>query len=231
MKHIAIFLTVAACLAAPAVASAHERQVFEIGHDTYEFTIGSLNEPVSVDDKTGLDLMVRKIGAHDAAAADGDDDHHSTAGAVTGLESTLKVELSAGSAKRVMDISPVYGTPGAYKNTFYPTVATTLSYRIFGTIDGTPIDFTTACSPAGHARAEEDKSEVKVSEGVTRILKTGGFGCPAEKEDLGFPERSASVVAIGSKAAGSSSRGTAALAVAVAALILAGKAVMAGKKK
>ncbi len=222
MKRILVSLTAITLALSPIAASAHERQVFEIGHDVYEFTIGSLNEPIVVDDKTGLELSVRKIEEHSAEA---EEDHHSTQGAVSGLEQTLKVELIAGSIKKVMDISPVYNTPGAYKNTFYPTVATTLSYRIFGTIDGAPIDFTATCTPVGHARAEEDKTEVEISEGVTRTLKTGGFGCPMAKEDLGFPEKSVPVISLSEGNASSSTRGNVGIIISVVALLVAGYAV------
>ena len=39
-------------------AYAHQRQLFTIGNDDYLFVVGSLNEPIFVDDKTGVDLAV-----------------------------------------------------------------------------------------------------------------------------------------------------------------------------
>jgi hypothetical protein len=188
---------VATLLLAAAPALAHEQQTFRIGGKEYTFVIGSLNEPIFVDDKSGVDLRVTKAGGKPAKGAvahdDGDGDHEEAGTPVTGLETTLKVELSAGDKKRVMDLSPVYGAVGAYKTTYYPTVATTISYRVFGDLEGNPIDLTFTCNPAGHAKAPEDKTETKITETVTRIHKTGAFGCPESKADAGFPEPAASL--------------------------------------
>jgi len=227
MKKIMTIVPMVALIALPLAANAHERQQFRINDEVYEFVIGSLNEPITVDDKTGLDLSVREV--HEASGA-AEEDHHTTAGAISGLEETLKVELIAGDMKKTMDISPVFNTPGAYKNTFYPTVATTFSYRIFGTIEDTPIDFTTSCTPAGHARAEEDKTEVRVNDQVTRILKVGGFGCPVAKEDLGFPEKSASVVDLATSNDSTKNWAMTGTGLGVLSLLLAGYAVMTRRR-
>ncbi len=216
-----------ALLVVPTLTSAHERQQFRVNGEVYEFTIGSLNEPIAVDDKTGLFLSVREI---ESSAKTADEDHHSTDGAVSGLEETLKVELIAGEVKKTMDILPTFNTPGSYQNAFYPTVATTLSYRIFGTIDDTPIDFLATCTPAGHARAEEDKTEVKVNDNVTRILKTGGFGCPVEKEALGFPEQSATVNTLEMRSNSTNSWAMTGTGLGLVSLLLAGYAVATRRK-
>jgi len=47
------------------VAFAHEHQIYEINGKIYEFTMGSLNEPVAVDDKTGVDLRINLESEHD----------------------------------------------------------------------------------------------------------------------------------------------------------------------
>lgn len=210
-----------ALLVVPTLTSAHERQQFRVNGGVYEFTIGSLNEPIAVDDKTGLFLSVREI---ESSAKTADEDHHSTDGAVSGLEETLKVELIAGSVKKTQDIAPIFGMAGQYQSPFYPTLATTYSYRIFGTINETPIDFTTSCTPAGHARGAEDKTEVKVNDQVTRILKTGGFGCPGEKANLGFPEKSDTLVAMRNETKSSGNWGMAGTGLATLSLLVAGYA-------
>lgn len=215
MKKLAASALVAVLGFAPALASAHEHQRFEIGGQMYEFTVGSLNEPLVVDDKSGVDLRVAMVGHEDM----GGNDHHAEGGAVTGLEETLKVELIAGEAKKVMELSPVYDTAGAYKALFYPTVATTLSYRVFGTMNNTPVDLTFTCNPAGHAVAADDTTEVEISEGVTRHLKSGSFGCPVEKEAMGFPEDSASVLELAENSDGANGMATAALAGSALALL------------
>ncbi len=192
---------------APAIASAHEHQVFQIGTQTYEFTVGSLNEPVAVDDKSGVELSVKKVEAtgeeHDDSVAHAEEDE--AAAAVTGLESTLKVQISAGGKTVEKALTTVYGEPGSYKAIFIPTVQTTYAYRFIGTIDGTAVDLTFTCNPAGHPATPEDTTPVEMSAGVTRLSKAGAFGCPAAKDDLGFPEPAGTLVALSEKDGGSSS--------------------------
>jgi len=176
-------LTIAACMMLwVQVASAHENQVYRIGAKTYQLTVGSLNEPVAIDDKTGLDFKVELQAGPGAKP-----------GPVTGLEQTLKVEVAAGDKKKTFNLQSSFGTPGSYKTSFYPTVQTTLSYRIFGTIEDIPVDLTFTCNPAGHGRVPEDTTEVKVSDQVTRISKRGSFGCPIAKSEVGFPEAAPSL--------------------------------------
>jgi len=179
----------------PTLASAHEHQTFRMGTSTYEFTVGSLNEPVTVDDKSGVELSVIRL-ADDHAEEEAHDDaapHEEAGTPVEGLQSTLQVEISAGDTKKVLPLTTIYGKAGSYKAVFFPTIATTLTYRFFGTIDDAPVDLSFTCNPAGHPQTEPSTEEVKISETVTRLKKTGAFGCPTAKEDLGFPEPSASL--------------------------------------
>jgi len=186
MKKTLTSAALAAVALLPFAASAHEHQSFEINGVQYGFAIGSLNEPVVVDDKTGVDLRITKANASPS--------HEDQGTPVSGLEATLKIELSAGDKKKTVDLSPVFNSPGAYKAPFYPTIATTYSYRVFGELEGTPIDITFTCNPAGHAPAAEDMNRVQISDKVFRTHKAGSFGCPSPKADLGFPEPSAAVV-------------------------------------
>ncbi len=205
MKKIFFAASLSLAILTPALASAHEVQVFEIKGTKYEIVIGSLNEPLVVDDKSGVDLRVSALPGKKP---------------VEGLQDTLNVELIAGDTKRVMDLDTVYNTPGAYKAPFYPTVATTLSYRVFGEIAGTPFDQTFTCLAGGHGSAPEDKTHVNVSDDVVRVSKTGGYGCPEPKADLGFPEPSAELVSLATEDSGSILP-SAALAFSVLALGLA----------
>lgn len=172
-----------AALFVPFAASAHETQRFEIGGTQYEFVVGSQNEPIVVDDKSGVELRVTRI-------------QNGIERPATGLETSLQVELIAGDARKTLGFVPTYNEPGAYHATFFPTVATTLAYRIFGTINDTPFDYTFTCATGGHAAGEEDVSRVLVSDGVTRVFKTGSFSCPQPKAALGFPEPSADIVSL-----------------------------------
>lgn len=190
---LAAAIAVAATLAMPLMASAHEHRMYEIGGKTYAFTVGSLGEPVVVDDKTGVDLSVEEFSGKGMDHGHGSEAAQQKGTPVTGLEKTLKVEISAADKKRVMDLAPQYGKPGSYKAHFIPTVQTTLTYRFFGEINGTPVDLSFTCNPAGHPVTEDDTTEKKLSDGVTQTLKKGAFGCPMAKADLGFPEPSATI--------------------------------------
>jgi hypothetical protein len=164
-------------------AFAHERQLYTIGGQDYLIVIGSLNEPIFVDDKSGVDLRVLRADSNNPmnSSAEG-------AAPVEGLEETVQVELAAGNNTRVLQLEPAFGEPGAYEAPFYPTVATTITYRLFGTINNTPVDLTFACTPTGEAGAAADNSTVQISEGVVRKGIEGGYGCPAPLTDAGFPE-------------------------------------------
>jgi hypothetical protein len=164
-------------------AFAHQRQLYTIGDQDYLIVIGSLNEPIFVDDKSGVDLRVLRADPNNPmnSSAEG-------AAPIEGLEETIQVEIAAGNKTKVLQIEPAFGEPGAYEAAFYPTVATTFAYRLFGTINNTPVDLTFVCTPTGEAGATPDNSTVPISEGVVRKGVEGGFGCPAPISDAGFPE-------------------------------------------
>jgi hypothetical protein len=180
-----IIATLIAAVALPFAVSAHEHQIFEINGIKYEFGIGSMNEPVVVDDKSGLELRVSKVGV-----VPGHEDHHASGaeGAVAGLEKTLKVELVADGARKTLELEPAWGVAGLYNAPFYPTEATQFSYRLFGTMEGIPVDLTFTCMPRHDMEgATTDTTRTEVSPGVVRVEKRGAFGCPQEKAELGFP--------------------------------------------
>jgi hypothetical protein len=166
-------------------APAHERDTFQIGDKYYVLTVGSLNEPFVVDNISGVDLRVAQIAAPGGNGAG----HSATKGTpVTGLDRTLKVELAAGDKKATVSFDPSHEAPGSYAANFIPTVQTTYTYRIFGTIDSKPVDLTFSCVTGEVSESAEDNSVAKVSEGVTRLSKVGAFGCPAPRKAMGFPE-------------------------------------------
>jgi hypothetical protein len=170
---------VAAC-----IVSAHEHDVYRIGSAYYVVTVGSLNEPFVVDDRSGVDFRVARLSAPPAKGA-----KSGLKGTpVSGLEQTLKVELAAGSKKEMLSLEPSDSASGSYSARFVPTVQTTYTYRVFGTIDSLPVDLSFSCTPGEVSETSQDNSTVKVSDTVTRIGKTGGFGCPASRGPLGFPE-------------------------------------------
>lgn len=176
-----IGLAVVGLLLWPDGAHSHQRQLLHVGQSDYLFVVGSLNEPIFTGDKTGVDLTVLV-----PDAADPMDSRAQNVKPVEGLEKTLKVEVKAGPHARIFELEPRFREPGKYDAVFYPTVATTYTYRVFGTVNGAPFDVTFACNPAGHVTAE-DKNVVKVSNDVTRKGLRGSFGCPRLRSEAEFP--------------------------------------------
>jgi hypothetical protein len=165
-------------------ASAHQKQLVSIGNKDYLFVVGSVNEPVMVDDKSGVDFFAYIPDPKDPTS----DDSNGTK-PIQGLEKTFKVEVSAGAKKKVLDFDPVDKEPGHYTATFFPTVQTTYNYRVFGNVSNTPISLMYTCSPGS---VSEDtvisNSTMKISDNVIRKAVVGGFPCPEPRSDKSFPE-------------------------------------------
>jgi hypothetical protein len=165
------------------MAFAHQRQLFTIGDKDYLFVVGSIGEPLYVDQKSGVELF--------AYWPDSSDPVNSQANGtkpIEGLESMLKVDVSAGDKNRTLDFEPAFRDPGHYEASFFPTVETTYNYTVFGNINGTAFNATWTCSPGGGESVVSDNSTVEISPNVTRKSIMGGFGCPQPVSDAGFPE-------------------------------------------
>lgn len=209
----------------PLSVSAHETQVFEINHTLYKFVIGSLGEPVMVDDKSGVDLRVYKASGHTmpggtTMAGMSHGDAYESEVALSGLEKTLQIELKAGSDSKVLELSTVYGVDGAYKAPFYPTAPVELTYRVFGTIENTPVDISFSCSSSGHnmVATTTDTSRIDVGNGIARVSQKGTFSCPTARDDVNFPDN---VQSLSSLKSGTRSMGAGALIASALALVLA----------
>lgn len=110
--------------AAPLLA--HESR--DVGE--YTLVVGFLDEPVYTGQESGLDLRVSR----------GDEP-------VEGLEQTLQAEVSHGGETRELPLSAAFGEPGAYRSVFIPTAAGQYTFRIFGEIEGNPIEETFTSGP------------------------------------------------------------------------------------
>jgi hypothetical protein len=124
----ALLLAVLMTLVGAGTARAHGHEV--IG--AYEIVIGFRTEPAVVGEPNGLDLRVKL---------------HETGEPVRGLEETLQAEIRFGGATMPLDLRPRYGQEGAYTADVLPTAAGDYTFRIFGTIAGTPIDHSMTSSP------------------------------------------------------------------------------------
>lgn len=168
---------------------AHQRFLYHIGEKDYQFIVGSLNEPVVIDDKTGVELFVSLAPINDPLNFSPD-----TPEPIEGLERTLKVAVGNQKKIKILEFTPIHGKPGAYSALFYPTQPGIFSYRIFGSLHHIPIDLVFACNADPKAHQTEDSTVISISEGVTQKYKAGSFACPIAKNDLGIPDTSASLL-------------------------------------
>lgn len=163
-------------------AAGHESRLYTIGEQDFLLVVGSINEPVYVDDRSGVEAF--------AYWPDPTDPMNSQANGTKPIEGlTLKTDVSAGGKNKTLDLEPAYEDPGHYEATFYPTVPTTYSYTVYGDINGTAFRDTFTCRPAGESEPAQDNSTVAVADGVTRIGQSGGFGCIESRADVSFPEQ------------------------------------------
>ena len=166
------------------VAFAHQRQLFTIGDKDYLFVVGSIGEPLYVDQKSGVSCS--HIGQ---IRSDPVNSQANGTKPIEGLESMLKVDVSAGDKNKTLRLEPAFRNLGHYEAPFFPTVETTYNYTVFGNINGTDFKSTWICSPGGgESHLISDNSTVELSPNVTRTSILGGFGCPLPISDAGFPE-------------------------------------------
>ena len=165
------------------IAVAHENRLYNIGGKDYWIAVGSVNEPVYVDDKSGAEAFISSADKSDPFNSDA----NGTAN-VEGLEKTLKFEVLAGDKKKQLDIEPAWKDLGHYVTTFYPTVETTYSYRLFGAINNVTISLDYVCSIWPYEESGQNNATKQISDGVILKAQKGSFGCPSSRADVGFPE-------------------------------------------
>ncbi|MDB5188131.1 MAG: uncharacterized protein JWO50_651 [Candidatus Kaiserbacteria bacterium] len=187
-----LFVAAALFFVNASFAFAHEREVINVGGTDYLFVVGSLNEPVVVGDKTGIDLRVyipdpKDIGNSSATNTK----------PVLGLEKTLKIENISGSKSKEFPLEASWGKEGSYQTVFYPSSADDFSYRIFGTIGGKNIDITFTCNEAGHVMAAMTTDTMQMNNGNFPVkFQAGSFGCPKDKAEYMFPSSTTSWTSI-----------------------------------
>ncbi len=125
-------------------ALAHEHR--EVG--PYEFTVGWTNEPALVNQPNGLDLRIVRLaeaGEHteeegEHAEGEGAGEAHEAGEPVEGLEESLQAEITYGDQMMPLELRAVFGQPGAYTADVIPTVPGSYIFRVFGEVEGTPVD-------------------------------------------------------------------------------------------
>ena len=161
---------------------AHQRALYSINGKNYLMEVETTNEPVAVDDKTSVELTV--VSPNMTTPMDPEANGTQP---ITGLEDSLKVDIQAGNKTLTSNLEPAFGELGVYDSqTYYPTIPTTYSFKVYGDINGTQFNDTFACNPVLGEDAPPDNSTVKISNGVERKALTGGLDCPEDR--VGFPE-------------------------------------------
>jgi len=161
---------------------AHESRLYNIGNKDYWITVGSIGEPVYVDDKSGAEAFIRTADPSNLL-----DRNANGTKMIEGLERDLKFEVSAGDKKKIFEIEPAFDDPGHYEAFFYPTIETTYNYRLFGTINNVTVNFDFQCQTT-EGEGNQDNSTKQISEGVIQKAQRGGFGCITSRTDVSFPE-------------------------------------------
>jgi hypothetical protein len=163
--------------------SAHESRLYSIGNKDYWITVGSIGEPVFVDDKSGAEAFIRIADPSNLL-----DRNANGTKLIEGLEKDLKIEVSAGDTRKIFELEPAFNDTGHYESVFYPTIETTYNYRLFGTINNVTVDFDFQCQTT-EGEGSQDNSTKQISEGVVQKAQRGGFGCITSRTDVSFPER------------------------------------------
>jgi hypothetical protein len=144
--------------------------------------VGSIGEPVYVDDKAGAEAFIRTADPSNPL-----DRNANGTKMIEGLERDLKFEVSAGDKKKIFEIEPAFDDPGHYEAFFYPTIETTYNYRLFGTINNVTVNFDFQCQTT-EGEGNQDNSTKQISEGVVQKAQRGAFGCITSRTDVSFPE-------------------------------------------
>ncbi|MDQ3693751.1 MAG: hypothetical protein M3464_08990 [Chloroflexota bacterium] len=142
---VALFL-----LLLPLGALAHEGR--ELIGGQYEVEVGFIDEPAYLGEKNGLFLHVVNLAAGTATAENAEE---AGAGApVLGLADTLQAEVIYGDQTMELEVRPDFDGPGTYHGFFFPMAEGDYTFRIFGEIEGNPIDESFTSSPEGFSGVE-----------------------------------------------------------------------------
>ncbi|HEU5012939.1 MAG TPA: hypothetical protein VFT66_10370 [Roseiflexaceae bacterium] len=190
MKHrfrqvsVSLLLVLIVSAMTAGVASAHGHT--EVGN--YELVIGFHNEPAYQGEPNGLDLFVT---------------NKQTGEKINGLEDTLKAEIIFGGSKKELTITPQFGQDGAYTAYILPTKEGDYTWRIFGTIQDTPVDVSMTSSPTT-------------------------FGSVEAKSAVAFPEAEVSAADLQAQAAAAAQTAQTALIIGIVGAVLGIIGIVAG---
>ncbi len=128
-------------------AWAHEHRILTIGNQQVEFVVGWVNEPAYVDEVNAVDFWAHYI---NSTCPQGSVD---TTCPVYGLDQSLQVQVMTGGQSQVLTFSPNLSNDvpplfyGEYTASLMPTVPGSISFRLFGNVNDTPVNETFSCGP------------------------------------------------------------------------------------
>jgi hypothetical protein len=131
----------------PPQAFAHTHKVLTINGQQVEFVVGWVIEPPYVDEVNSVDFWAHYINATCPQGT------VSTSCPVYNLDQSVQVQVMTGGQSQVLafspnlsnDVPPVFN--GEYTANIEPTVAGSYSFRIFGNVNGVPVNETFTCGP------------------------------------------------------------------------------------
>jgi hypothetical protein len=168
----------------PQYTMGHQRQLIIINDTDTLYRIASLNEPVFVDDKSGIDMF--------AYVPDPNVQTNYKAiktKTLTGLESILRVDVFGDRKNQTLDFETYSTDPVHYKAYLITTLSTVYTYKLFCNVNGIKLGLDFTFVPAvGKPEAKSDNFTINLSDNVVKKAIGGSFDCPIPAEDQGFPE-------------------------------------------
>lgn len=140
-------------------AQAHEGR--EVAGGQYEIVIGFLDEPAIQGEKNAMIVEISRPGATEADEAT----------PVEGLAATLQAEVFYAEQKMALEIRPLFNEPGSYVGYFFPMAEGDYSFRLFGEIEGSPVDeiFTSGPETFSQVIPREPLEFPKLSASTARV--------------------------------------------------------------
>lgn len=135
-------------LASVPAAWAHTHRVLTINGQLVEFVVGWVVEPAYANEINAVDFWAHYINSTCPQGT------VSTSCPVYGLDQSLRVTVTLGGQSQTISFSPSLSNDvpplfyGEYTASLEPTVPGTVSFRIFGNIDGAAVNETFTCGPA-----------------------------------------------------------------------------------
>lgn len=135
-------------------SDAHEGRVVE----GYEIVLGWRVEPAFVGEYNGPEFFIYEHIEHEEGEHEEGEEQSTRGEPIVGAEETLQLEVSFGSATKILNIRPAFRDPGHYIGELIPTRPGDYTFHLTGTIGDIEIDevFTSADGKFGSVEPVND---------------------------------------------------------------------------